>query len=82
MTPYLLNLFDLFLTLHAIPNGGVELNPLMRCVPVMVAWKVVGVGVLCALMHHFREATKLARWGLRVCTLVYGVLFLYHLYFI
>lgn len=82
MTPYLLNLIDLFLTLYALDNGGAELNPLMQSVPVMVGWKVVGVGVLCYLLHHFRERTKLIQWGLNLCTLVYSVLFVYHLFFI
>lgn len=43
MTTYILNLTDLLLSLYALHHGGVELNLLMRCVPVMVAWKVVGV---------------------------------------
>ena len=78
--PYTLNLIDLSLTLYALHHGGVELNPLMRSIPVMVGWKVVGVG--CALLDHFREVTKLAVWGLRFCTLVYGALCVYHLFFI
>ena len=41
--PYTLNLIDLSLTLYALHHGGVELNPLMRSIPVMVGWKVVGV---------------------------------------
>lgn len=80
--PYLLNLCDIFLTLHALSNGGVELNPLMRSIPVMVVWKVLGVGVLCVLLNHFREATKLAQWGLILCAVVYTVLLFYHFYFI
>lgn len=36
MTPYTLNLIDLALTLYALDNGGVEMNTLMRSVPVMV----------------------------------------------
>ena len=36
MTAYTLNLFDLAFTLHALSNGGVELNPLMACVPVQI----------------------------------------------
>ena len=82
MPPYILNLIDLFLTLYALDNGGVELNPLLQSVPVMVAWKVVGVGVLCYLLHHFRERTKLIQWGLNLCTVVYGALCIYHLIFI
>ena len=83
MTPYILNLIDLALTLYALANGGVELNPLMQSVPVMVGWKVVGVGIGCALLCHFAGAgNKVARWGLRFCTLVYGALCVYHLFFI
>ena len=52
MTPYLLNLCDLFLTLYALSRGGVELNPLMQNPAVMVAWKVGGVGAFCALMQN------------------------------
>lgn len=75
MTPYLLNLFDLAFTLYAVSIGCTELNPLMRSVPVMVAYKVIGVGVLCWVLHHYG-----ARRGLRLCTAVYAAVCAYHLY--
>lgn len=80
MTAYALNLLDLFFTLHAIAHGATELNPLMQSVPVMVAWKVVGVGVLCWWLSGRPE--KLAKRGLWACAVVYAVLNLYHIYFI
>ena len=52
LTPYILNLLDLLLTLYAIQHGGVELNPLMQSVPVMVGWKTVGAAALCAVMQN------------------------------
>lgn len=82
MTPYLLNLLDLSLTLYAIRNGGVELNPLMRCVSFMVAWKVLGVGVLCWLLERLAKNFRVARWGLRACTAVYAAVCIHHLIFI
>ena len=89
MTAYTLNLLDLAFTLHAIQNGATELNPLMQSVPVMVAWKVVGVGFLCWILHVLAKdirvpsrVRKLARNGLRVCAAVYTALNLYHIYFI
>lgn len=77
---YPLNLLDLALTLYALRLGCTELNPLMRSVPVMVAYKVIGVGVLCVVLHHFRESTKLAWLGLNLCTVIYGGLCIYHFY--
>ena len=46
MTLYLLNLADLLFTLHAISHGGVELNPLMQCIPFMVFYKTIVMGAL------------------------------------
>lgn len=40
---YPLNLFDLVITIYALSIGCTELNPLMRSVPVMVAYKVIGM---------------------------------------
>lgn len=73
---YTLNLLDLFFTLHAIRNGATELNPLLQSVPVMVIWKVVGVGVLCWWLSSRPE--KLARWGLRICVAVFAAVNVYH----
>ncbi len=77
MTAYLLNLFDLFCTLYAVRHGGVELNPLMQSVPIMIAYKVIAVGGLLWWMSH--RAEPIARWGMRGCTAVYGALCIYHL---
>lgn len=87
MTAYLLNLADLALTLYALNNGGVELNPLMQSVPVMVAWKVLGVGVLCLSLEKIasdkrEKASDMARLGLRACTAVYAAVCIHHLIFI
>lgn len=84
MTPYLLNLCDLFLTLYALDNGGVELNPLMQSVPVMVGWKVVGVGVLCWFINkQTKSANKqtalLAYFGISLCTSIYILTNLWHI---
>lgn len=78
MTPYTLNLADLALTLYAISHGAVELNPLMRCIPVMVVYKVIVVGVLCYALHRLRRY-KAARYGLRIATVVYGAVVVWHL---
>lgn len=89
MTPYILNLADLCLTLYALQHGGVELNPLMQSVPVMVLYKTVGVGVGCWMLHVLAydkrvpaKPKRLARRGLILCTVVYTVLLFYHFYFI
>lgn len=83
---YILNLCDLALTLYALQNGGVELNPLMQNPAVMVAWKTVGVGVLCGMLHVLSydkrspvRAMILARRGLRIVTGVYALIIIYHL---
>ena len=83
MTTYTLNILDLLLTLHALNNGATELNPLMQSVPLMVAWKVIGVGVLCwSLGHITKGGNMVARWGLKFLTAVYTAVNLYHIYFI
>lgn len=80
MTPYTLNLLDLALTLYAISHGAVELNPLMRCIPLQVVYKVVIVGALCYALHRFAEGgNMIARYGLRIATVVYGGVFVWHL---
>lgn len=87
MTPYTLNLLDLTLTLYAVRHGGVELNPLMQSIPVVVAWKVLGVGVLCLSLEKIasdkrEKASDMARWGLRACAAVYAAVCIHHLIFI
>lgn len=77
MTAYILNLLDLAFTLYALQHGGVELNPLMQCVPIMVVYKTIVVGALCWwLKKHRARAAKL---GLQLCSVIYGALCLYHL---
>lgn len=89
MTAYILNLADLALTLYALHHGGVELNPLMRSIPVMVVYKVLVLGVGCWMLHVLAydkrvpaKPKRLARRGLNLGTVVYTVLLFYHLYFI
>ena len=77
---YPLNLLDLAITLYALSIGCTELNPLMQFPEVMIFYKVIIVGGLCWVLHHFRESTKLARLGLNLCTVIYGGLCIYHLY--
>lgn len=77
MTAYVLNLLDLACTLYALSIGCTELNPLMQSIPIMVIFKVVIVGALCWWLSKRTE--PLARWGLWLCTAVYGVLALYHI---
>ena len=77
MTAYILNLFDLFCTLYAISIGATELNPLMRCVPVLAAYKLAVVGALLWWLCKRQEA--IAKRGLGIITVVYAVLNAYHL---
>lgn len=79
MTLYLLNLADLALTLYALRHGGVELNPLLQNPTVMVAWKTVGVGVLCLLLSKLATNLKVARYGLQFCTAIYILTNLWHI---
>ena len=77
MTAYILNLFDLAFTLHALSNGAVEANPLMRCVPFQIFYKVIVVGVLCWWLGKRTE--PIARYGLWAITAVYGAVVLWHI---
>ena len=79
MTPYTLNLLDLTLALYAVRHGGVELNPLMQSIPVMVAWKVLGVGALCLLLSKLATNLQVARYGLQICTAIYILANLWHI---
>ena len=74
---YTLNLIDLALTLHALRHGAMELNPLMRCVSVMVFYKIVVVGVFCWWLR--KQGGRLARWGLTAATIAYGAVNLWHI---
>ena len=49
--------------------------------PELLADKVIVVGGLCWVLHHFAEGgNKAARWGLRICAAVYTALCIYHFY--
>lgn len=76
VTVYLLNLFDLACTLLALRLGAMELNPLMESIPAMVVYKLVVVGLLAAWLS--RRGERLARMGLRLCTMAYTILACYH----
>lgn len=74
---YALNLIDLLCTLWALRHGAVELNPLMRSVPVMVGYKVIIVWGLLWWLSTRRE--RAARYALYVAAVVYGAVDLYHM---
>lgn len=76
MIAYTLNLLDLFFTLWALRHGAVELNPLMRSVPLMVGYKVIIVWALLRWLSTRRE--RAARYALCVATVVYGAVDFYH----
>lgn len=74
---YTLNLLDLSCTLWALHGGAVELNPLMRSVPVMVCYKAIIVGALLWWLSTRRE--RAARYALYVAAAVYGAVDVYHM---
>ena len=74
---YALNLIDLSCTLWALRHGAVELNPLMRSVPVMVVYKVVIVWALLWWLSRQRE--RAARYALYAAAVVYGAVDVYHI---
>lgn len=74
---YALNLIDLFCTLWALRHGAVELNPLMRSVPVMVCYKVIIVGALLWWLSTRRE--RAARYALCAAAAIYGAVDVYHI---
>lgn len=78
MAAYILNLIDLAFTLYALSHGAYELNPLMMCVPIMIAYKVFVIGAICWGLHRLREY-RIARFGLMIATAVYAVLALWHI---
>jgi len=77
MAAYVLNLLDLGFTLHALRHGATELNPVMRCLPLMILYKVVIIGALCRWLGTRREA--IARAGLGICTAAFGAVDLWHI---
>lgn len=74
---YTLNLIDLSCTLWALRHGAVELNPLMRSVPVMICYKVIIVWGLLWWLSRQRE--RAARYALYVAAVVYGAVDVYHI---
>lgn len=74
---YALNLIDLSCTLWALRRGAVEMNPLMRSVPVMVGYKVVIVWVLLWWLSTRKE--RAARYALYAAAVVYGAVDVYHI---
>ena len=77
MTAYTLNLLDLAFTLHALSRGAVEANPLMRCVPLMIAYKVIVIGILCAWLYKQNSSTS--RLGLKLCAAVFACVNIWHI---
>lgn len=78
MTAYLLNILDLLFTLHALSHGGVELNPLMRSVPIMIVSKVFVVGALCWWLGKRNE--KIAKVGLWIVTVYFAMINAWHIW--
>ena len=76
---YILNLLDIGFTLHALRHGACEVNPLMQSVPVMLAWTVGIVGLLCCVLEILAIKYQVAKWGLRFCTAVYAAVDLWHI---
>lgn len=77
MGAYAMNLIDLACTIHALRHGAAELNPVMRCLPLMILYKVVIIGALCLWLGNRREA--IARVGLGICTAAFGAVDLWHM---
>lgn len=77
-TVIILNWLDMLLTLAALGLGCCELNPLMRCVPLMVLYKAVAVPLLVRWLVC--RQGKLAAGGLVLCAAAYGLLTTWHVY--
>ena len=77
MTAYLLNLLDLAFTLYALSHGAKELNPLMRDVPTMIAYKVILVGALLGWLDSREE--RVARFGMILCAAVFAAVNVWHI---
>ena len=74
---YTLNLLDLLFTLHALSHGAVELNPLLRCVPIMIAYKVIIVGALLWWLEERKE--RVAEIGRQFITAAYLAVVVWHI---
>lgn len=71
-----LNWLDLICTLWALRRGCTELNPLLRSVVTMVWYKIAIVPLLALWLNL--QGTQEARRALGICTIVYGVVCLWH----
>ena len=69
---YTLNILDLLFTLHALNNGGVELNPIMQNVPFMIFYKTFVIGALLWWL-------KKRKVNLLPLTVVYAAVNVWHL---
>jgi hypothetical protein len=73
-----LNLLDLGFTLYALCHGATELNPLMRSLPTMLAWKVGMMWALCYVLELLAIKYQVARRGLKICTVIYAAVNVWH----
>lgn len=73
---YTLSLTGLACPLLALHLDIQKLNPLMAHIPVLIVYKLFAVGLLLVWLSQRQE--KIARVGLRICTLVYTILDIYH----
>lgn len=78
MTAYTLNLIDQIFTLYALECGAVEANPLMRCVPVMIFYKVVVIGIACWWLS--KQDSSIARLGIWLCAAVFACVNIWHIF--
>lgn len=76
MTAYILNLIDLACTQYALRSGARELNPFMQGEAFRLFYKIVVVGLLCAVLA--RSDKPLAKIGLRLCTAAFALVDLWH----
>lgn len=77
MTAYILNFIDLVFTLYALRHGAIELNPLMKCVPIMITYKVFIVGAFLWWLSKRKE--QVAWFGLNLSAAVFAVVDVWHI---
>lgn len=83
MIAYILNLIDMIITLIVTSHGATELNPfanllLMKNPALFASYKIGIVGLLLAFLKYFSSTNKIAKFGLNFCTIIYALLFLWH----
>ena len=81
---YLLNLFDLWMTLRltAMYGAGIESNPIGGWLienGFATSWKVLGVGVATLALHIGIERKPRWAWTARLVLAAYGALAVYHI---